>query len=359
MVRRRTSTAPGASAAVDRAGPLASRRTAEPPATAAVGLRAAAPTQLGNLRGRLRRLEVRPDDPADRVERGGLAVDQDGEVAGGDRLHGDDGAARGHRRRERRRVPEEEEAPSDGAVGGGLGAERRVVWVVGDQDRVRPRPRAGRGAGGAPERRRRSPRTGSTSPGPSGTSHVPSSSSPIGKHDGQVRGGRARGPRARRGRRATRCRPSTRHEALGRLVRGAPAKQKVTPEGETQMARTVGPAARPSQRPGPAGSWRPRRSASAGTPSKRLQQGRRVHRPLGQRPAQVQIAGEPAARPAPCRRAGPGRRRPRSPGRGRPARADGPSAPGAAVACARRAAVPSSPAGVASAGRRRRQPAWR
>ena len=64
----------GADGATRGAGATGSRRRA--PASTSSAQRVAV---------RVRRLQVRPQDAADRVQRRGLAVDQHGEVAGGDR----------------------------------------------------------------------------------------------------------------------------------------------------------------------------------------------------------------------------------------------------------------------------------
>ena len=189
-MRRRTSTGPGSSAAVAPCAPArfaaedGDRRSA--PAVALQGRR----NQLSDLLGRLRRLQVRADDLADGVDGGGLAIDQDGEVAGGDRLHGDHRTASSHPGRERRRVPAEEETPRQERIGGGLGAERRILWVLGHEDRLRPGPRADGGACGAPERGGRLAEDGQHVAGLEWDEPGPLCVVADGKHDGQVREGR-------------------------------------------------------------------------------------------------------------------------------------------------------------------------
>ena len=86
--------------------------------------------------------------------RGGAAVDQDGQVTGGNRFHRDHGATRGQGRRQGGGVTAEEHPPSHERLDGGLDAELWVVGIVCHEDHVRPGPRSGGGACGTPERRR-------------------------------------------------------------------------------------------------------------------------------------------------------------------------------------------------------------
>ena len=54
-----------------------------------------------------------PDDQADRVESGGLVIDQHGQLAAGNRLHRDHGAPSEGLRSERGRVTAKEHMPTD------------------------------------------------------------------------------------------------------------------------------------------------------------------------------------------------------------------------------------------------------
>ncbi len=113
-----------------------------------------------------------------------------------------------------------------------------------------------------------SPRTGRTSPGPSGTSQVPSSSSPIGTTTGACGNDGSSSSRAAWLTRHA-APPSTAMKGSGASWCGS-AREKVTPDGDTQMVRTRGGAAS-------ARCWRTRPSrqlaasnaSSAGTSPKR------------------------------------------------------------------------------------------
>ena len=102
--------------------------------------------QLLDVVGRRRRLEVGTDDPAHGMDGGAPAVDEDSQVAGGYRRHRDHGAARRRFRRERERIAAEEDTSGQRRLGRDLGADGRILGVLGDQDRVGPGP----GADGRP-----------------------------------------------------------------------------------------------------------------------------------------------------------------------------------------------------------------
>ena len=258
-------------------------------------LRGTGADQFGNLLGSFRRLEVGTDDPAHGVQRGGLAIDQHGQVAGGDRLHRDHGTAR-HRPGERGRVAAEEHAPGDGAdrPRPRRGARRRL-------DPRRPgssptRPTIRRRRGGAPECRSRLSEDGQ---------HVarlerdePGSLGVVadGQHDGQVgEGGVVTVERVVAdvpGRTVLHA-----VEALGGSSAGA--------SGETERDTGGRDADRPDRRtggstlegPGPAGSWPPRRNGAPGRPRSA---GARSPCP-GPPPTarRRRLAGESRAQPAP------------------------------------------------------------
>ena len=99
----------------------------------------------------LGRLEMRADDETHRMQRGAVAVDQDGQVGRHHRLHRDHRAVGRDAWRERSRVPDEEHVARHEPGGVGLGVQRRVVGILGHVDRVRPGPRRDGTAGGAPQ----------------------------------------------------------------------------------------------------------------------------------------------------------------------------------------------------------------
>ena len=142
MSSSRTSTAPGASA--DSPGRRCRRLCV--PVAPRLGASSGPAPPAPRCAGTSSRLEMGPDDPAHRVEGGAVAVDQDGEVTGGDR---------------RPVVTTAQRAAASGAKGAGsrrrarvgprwvdrhLGRKRRIVGILGDQDRVGPGP----GADGRP-----------------------------------------------------------------------------------------------------------------------------------------------------------------------------------------------------------------
>ena len=99
--------------------------------------------QLLDVPGRRIRLEMGPHDASHRVEGGAVAIDQDGQITGGDRVQGDHGgASRGRREEGRGGSPQKSTCramvgrpPSRTCSAGSSG-------ILGDQDRLRPGPRA-------------------------------------------------------------------------------------------------------------------------------------------------------------------------------------------------------------------------
>ncbi len=73
--------------------------------------------ELGDVAGRLLRLEVRPDHAPQRVDGGAVTVDENGHVARGSGGSGHDGRPRRDVRRQGRRVSEEEQGPGEPWVG--------------------------------------------------------------------------------------------------------------------------------------------------------------------------------------------------------------------------------------------------
>ena len=266
MVRRRTSTVPGAERG--RSVTCARHGNAGPGRRRDVARRRARPGgAISSVErpGHLDRLEMGPDDAAHRVERRALAVDEHGQVAGGDRGGGHDRAVPRHLRGQGRRVAEEEAVPRSRRVGGAPGGGdpgrpgRRSRRPCPTRPTHRPRPARPAGAR-APPRRGAAARR----PARAATSQVPSSSSPTGSTSGTY-GDEGILVSERGVVHVPRGPVHHRHEPVGRVV-----PRLGQPEGDAgrQTRRSPGPSG-PRDRPAatdPAGSWRPRRSGARGPP---------------------------------------------------------------------------------------------
>ena len=238
MVRSRTSTRARDERAA-RAGRL----------TSAVGEGAEGPVcgrpgggrrnQLRDVLGRLRRIGDGVARQAHRVERGGTAIDQHGQVARRHRFHRDHGAARGRpagakrgRRRRARAAPRADRPRPRRGVAGSSGSS--VTRIVSDQAHDPTAARAARQSAGAA-----SPRRGRTSPASSGTSQVPVGVVADGEHDGEE--GKARSwPSSASWPTCQRRAVGPADEGSGGSPLGCFREEEGDARGETQIARTGG-----------------------------------------------------------------------------------------------------------------------
>ena len=206
-----------------------------------------------------------------------------------------------------------------------------MARVVGDDDEVGPGPRPGRGAGGAQQRRRRLAEDGQDVAG--AERHQPGAFVVVadGHDDRRVRERRLDGLVERlRGPPARRPPPVDGDEAARARRRARPVKENVTPDGETQTVRTRGAVGRGAPATGAEQAVggleglraRARRRSAAAACRRRRRVGRRTTPAAGRGRRRTGRGGGAAAT------AGPGRRRPGSRPRARPARAGGRGARG-------------------------------
>ena len=282
-----------------------------------------------------------------------MPIDQHGQVARGHRFDRDHGTASGHAGERAAGSPQKSSrrATCGSTVGSASSASSSgssVTTTVSDQAHDPTAARRGApGAGAA------SPRTGSTSPGSRGTNQDPSASSTDGKHNGEE--GR-RGLEDPEGIVVDVPRVPTLHhvEASGASPRCA-AEPEGHAEGETQIARTLGPGRRPSmERPSrqlaASNDW------SAGAPAKRWSSvavSARPRRGRAARPDRRRTAGRACVGVLHAGRA-PARQRSR--GRARAAQEGGRARRDATTRGRRHCRPLSRGAWAASGGRRRRHP---
>ena len=175
-----------------------------------------------------------------------MTIDQHGQGAARHRLQRDHRATSHGCRGQCRRIAAEEHVSGDGGIGQGLGAQRGVVGILGDQHGLRPGPRSDGPSGGPPEGGCGLAQEGQHVPRLE--RHEPGSLFVIahGEHDGEQ--GKAgvvalEGVVADVPRRAVFCAVKPR----GGSPASASVKQNVTPEADTQIARTFGRDDRPSR----------------------------------------------------------------------------------------------------------------
>ena len=328
MVRRRTSTAPGSSAAVVPCAPPASR-----PRTEIAGMRSRSPSGGGATSSAICSAVSadwrcgRTTWPmgwmvaARRSTRTVRSLAATGcMVTTAQRAATPAGSVAGSPQKRRRRARSGSAAASARSAG--------ILWILGHEDHLRPGPGADGGTCGAPERRGRLSEDGQHIAGLEWDEPGPLGVVADGKHDGKVREGRVvtlEGSVAD----VPRGVVLHAHEALGRLFRMHP--------GETERDAGVRDADGPDLRAGGCTVEGQAQQAIGGLEgmqrrdtTETLQQGRRVLCALRRHRLQGRIAAEPRAQL--CAGTGaPGQRGAgqRSRGRGRSTRADGRRAPDA------------------------------